>query len=433
MDSGKSYKISTGTGVAIVMANMIGTGVFTSLGFQVKDMENPVSILILWLLGGLLALAGAFSYAEVGTTIRKSGGEYVFLSSIYHPIIGYLSGWISLTVGFAAPIALAAIGVAKYLQVEPLYQMTVAISVVAIISFIHTQNLRISSRFQVLSTVFKVSVMVILILAGLAISGYEEPNIELSHQVFLEINSSAFAIALIYVTYSYSGWNAAAYITEEFRNPLKSLPIALIGGTVLVTMLYTLLQFVFLKHIPFSELLGKVEVGQLAAMNMFGSAYGKVFSFVIAMLLVSSISAMVWVGPRVTSSMANRHPFWNYFSVGKDKIPKKALWLQFIISAVLIITGTFEQIMVYCGVLLSVSSMLVIFAVFILRYKNHDKSVPVFKSPIFPFFQLVYLFSMFWMIGFTLVEYQQEVLLGLLNLIVGLLTYFISKRLEIKR
>lgn len=323
------YKINTLAGVAIVMANMIGTGAFTSLGVQLKEMQSLPVILTLWVLGGILASAGAFSYAEVGTSIASSGGEYAFLSEMYHPIAGYLSGWISLTVGFAAPIALAAIAFTEYFQFGDFDPRWMAILIIVIITLIHTQNLHTSSRFQIVSTLFKIAVMVTVILSGLLITGQAGAKFCIGNDYYAEIKSGAFAMALIYVTYSYSGWNAAAYISEEFKNPRRSLPIALIGGTFVVTILYTLLQFVFLKHVPISELRGQVEVGEIAAAKMFGSSRGRLFGIIISVLLVSSISAMVWVGPRVTSSMAGQHKLWEYFKTNPGKIPTRALWLFF--------------------------------------------------------------------------------------------------------
>src|SRR5690606_20613194 len=170
MQKNLSYKISTLAGIAIVMANMIGTGAFTSLGFQLKDMQNPISILTLWVLGGVLALSGAFSYAEVGTYIRKSGGEYAFLSEIYHPLLGYLSGWISITVGCAGPIGRAVICFTEYFQICDFNTKCNAIVMLAVITIIHTTNLRTSSRFQIVSTFFKVMVILAIILSGLMMS-----------------------------------------------------------------------------------------------------------------------------------------------------------------------------------------------------------------------------------------------------------------------
>lgn len=411
------------------MANMIGTGAFTSLGFQLKDMQNPISILTLWVLGGVLALSGAFSYAEVGTYIRKSGGEYAFLSEIYHPLLGYLSGWISITVGFAAPIALAAIAFTEYFQIGGFNTKWVAIVMLAVITFIHTKNLRTSSRFQIVSTFFKVMVILAIIVSGLMMTGNTNISLEITPDYYSEIKSGAFAIALIYVSYSYSGWNAAAYITDEFKTPRKSLPVALIGGTLIVTFLYSLLQFVFLKHVPMGELIGQIEVGAIATEKMFGESISKFFSIAISILLISGISAMVWVGPRVTSSMANQHRLWNYFKTANNKIPQRALWLQFVISFILIVTGSFEQIMIYCGVLLTLSTMLVVYAVFILRFKNKEKNADTYRSPLFPLFQILYLLLSGWMIAYTIINHPYETIIGLLNLLVGMITFYISKRM----
>jgi len=430
MANNSSYRISTLAGVAIVMANMIGTGAFTSLGFQLKELHDPIAVLTLWLLGGLLAISGAFSYAEVGTAIRKSGGEYTFLSQMYHPLIGYLSGWVSLTVGFAAPIALAAIAFTAYFPLEGVNLKWVAILLLAGITLVHTKSLRVSSRFQIISTLFKLIVMAFIILSGLALTPHSDASLKMTTNYLSEIKSSAFAIALIYVSYSYSGWNAAAYISEEFKNPRKSLPISLIGGTVIVTLLYTLLQMVFLKHTPFTELVGQIEVGEIATSKMFGEPVGRIFSITISLLLVSSISAMVWVGPRVTSSMASQHKFWNYFKTTDNEIPKRALWLQSIISFFLIVTGTFEQIMIYCGVLLTLSTMLVVWAVFILRFKKHYKNIDAYRSPLFPLFQILYLLLSIWMIAYAIISHPLETTIGLLNLFIGFTTYYIGKRMQ---
>ena len=232
----QTYKITTLTGLALVVANMIGTGAFTSLGFQLKDLSNPTVVLMLWVLGGVIALSGAFSYAEIGTHITRSGGEYAFLTRLFHPLIGYLSGWISITVGFAAPIALSAMAFVAYFPFFDLNPKWTSIAIVAIITFIHTRNLNVSSKFQNISTFFKV----VLIIALIGIGVWLEPTFNnsgfLTNSDYSNLISPAFAVALIYVSYSYSGWNAAAYITEEFKNPKKSLPIALIGGTLLVTL-----------------------------------------------------------------------------------------------------------------------------------------------------------------------------------------------------
>ena len=428
MQPKSKHKITTLTGIAIVVANMIGTGAFTSLGFQLKDLNNPSVVLTLWVLGGILALSGAFSYAEVGTVISKSGGEYAFLSKIYNPLIGYLSGWISLTVGFAAPIALAAIAFSEYFPFGNFNVKWMSIALVAVITLIHTQSLKLSAEFQNISTLLKVILIVIIIGVGLILPEHSGNEIVSSKGYFTELTSTAFAIALIYVSYSYSGWNAAAYITEEFENPLKSLPKALIGGTILVTVLYTLLQYVFLKHVPVENLAGQLNVGTIATQQMLGEKAGNFFGLAISLLLISGISAMVWVGPRVTSSIAKEHRLWSYFQTQENGIPKRALWLQFGISSLLLFTGTFEQIMIYCGILLTASSLMTVLGVFKLRKQNQQRIG--FKSPLFPLFQIVFILLSVWMIVYALINNTLESALGMSHLLIGTGTYFWSKKIK---
>jgi len=423
-------KITTITGIALVVANMIGTGAFTSLGFQLVDLKNLNSILILWVLGGVIALSGAFSYAEIGTQIQKSGGEYAFLSKLFHPLVGYLSGWISITVGFAAPIALSAIAFVAYFPFVSLNPKLTSIILIGLITAIHTRSLSISSKFQNISTLLKVALILVLIIIGLSI-GASSPNVATFEGVnFTEIISPAFAIALIYVSYSYSGWNAAAYIIEELQNPKKTLPIALIGGTLLVTVLYTLLQYVFLKHVPISELSGQLNVGTIAMSKILGDNYGSIFGLAISLLLVSAISAMIWVGSRVTSSIANDHKFWQYFKVEGNNLPKRALWFQFGISTLLIITGTFEQILIYCGILLTISSMVTVAGVFKLRFQNRKLLNKGYKSPLFPLFQIIFISLSLWMIVYAFINKPSETFIGFVNIIIGFITFLWSNKLK---
>ena len=415
-----TYKITTLTGIALVVANMIGTGAFTSLGFQLKDLQNPTVILILWVVGGVVALSGAFSYAEIGTHIQKSGGEYAFLTKLFHPLVGYLSGWVSITVGFAAPIALSAMAFVAYFPFFDLNPKLTSIIVVAVITGIHTRSLNVSSKFQNISTFLKITLIIGLIGIGFwQAPSFDNANL-LSNADFSNLISPAFAIALIYVSYSYSGWNAAAYITEEFINPKKSLPIALIGGTLLVTILYTLLQYIFLKHVPIVELKGQLNIGTIAMDKILGEDFGKLFGLAISLLLVSGISAMVWVGSRVTSSIAKEHQFWSFFNSKKSNIPQRALWLQFCVSALLLITGTFEQILIYCGVLLTLSSMVTVIGVFKLRNQNKNTKTNTYKSSLFPLFQMVFIIVSLWMIVYAFINSPFELLVGFGNIVLGL-------------
>lgn len=408
---------------------MIGTGVFTSLGFQLQDVSNTWSILLLWSLGGVMAIAGAFCYAEIGSAINKSGGEYIFLSKLFHPLVGYLSGWVSLTVGFAAPVALAAMAFGVYLgNVLQLNHTFLAVSAILFISVVHSFNLTISSKFQSYASWFKVLLILFLILIGLY---YAEGNsaLNFSDTWTLEVLTPSFAIAFVFVSYSYTGWNAAAYIIEEIDKPRINLPKALVRGTLLVTVLYVLLQLVFLKHGALAELQGQLDIGHIYAINLFGNQGAKTINILISFFLISSISAMIWVGPRVSMAMSKDFKLWRFLHrKNKNNLPVAAVWLQALLSIAYVLTGTFESVLLYCGFILQLSAALTVFGVFVLRKKG--VVTPYFKVPFYPLLPVIFTLFSIWIIVYLLMDKPLECAIGLLILGIGVLTYFVNKKIS---
>jgi len=424
----KQAKIGWISAGALVVANMIGTGVFTSLGFQLEDVRNTWSIVFLWSLGGLVAMAGAFSYAELGAYYRRSGGEYHYLTELYHPLVGYLSGWVSLTVGFAAPVALAAMAMGAYL-----YQLTgippkwLAGSVVLITSLAHSASIRQSSLFQNSLTLLKLVLILGFIIAGLTMTT-EYEAIDWSARWQEELLLPAAAVSLVYVTYSYTGWNAAAYIVEEIDQPARNLPRGLIYGTLIVVILYELLQLVFLKNASYGQLSGQLEIGQIVAENLFGLRGGQLVSTAIALFLLSSISAMIWVGPRVSLVMAEDHALWRFLEYKNEhEVPVRAVWFQSVISLLMIATGTFEQVLLYCGFILQLFSALSVAGAVKLRISGAD--LP-YRSPAHPWMPLIFLAVSAWIIVFLLFEQPVESAIGLGILALGLVTYWLSRRMD---
>lgn len=412
---------------SIVVANMVGTGAFTTLGLQMQHLENTWIILSLWIFGGFIAVFGAISYAELGARMPRSGGEYYFLSKIYHPLAGYLSGWISLTVGFTASIALSAMAMGAYLSgilgVDPRW---IALTVILGVSAIHSVNLRQSSRFQNLFTTLKLGMMVFLIIACFW-QPAERNALQWNSDWFGELNSVHYAVALVFVVYAYSGWNAAAYITGEMRRPARNLPRALIGGAVLVSILYVLLQFGFLHQADREALNGRIEVAQIAANSIFGNEGGQIISLIIGVLLVSSISAMVWVGPRVSRAMAGDYPVWHFLA--RDNaygVPVNAIWFQAGVSIFLLLSGSFEQVLIYSGFILHLSTTAAVAGIFFLRKK--DKAAPPFAGPFYPWGQIIFLVFSVWMLAFLLYDKPRESMLGMLNLAIGAVSYWYNKR-----
>src|ERR1700694_187546 len=301
---------------AIVVADMVGVGVFTSLGFQVKDIPSGFSILLLWAVGGGVALCGVFSYSELGAMFPRSSGEYNFLTRAFHPAFGFLAGWVSATVGFAAPVARAAMAFGEYgksvLPGAP--PLTLAIGVVWLVSLVQLGGVRHSSTFPLVATILKVVLIVAFLVAGFVIGTPQPVSFTPAVSDFALITSAPFAIGLVFVMYSFSGWNAATYIIGEMRTPERSLPRALLVWTLIVIVLYVALNAVFLHTAPIDTRSGQLDVARISASYIFGEIGGRIVAAMICIGLISSISAMMWIGPRVMMTMGEDIPVLRVFA-----------------------------------------------------------------------------------------------------------------------
>lgn len=404
---------------------MIGTGVFTSVGFQLASVQNTWSILILWLGGGILALFGAFAYAELGTHFKESGGDYIYLSRTFHPMLGYLSAWAGLTVGFSAPVALAAMAFTKYLAPFGLQGNTgLAIGIIILIGIMHSLTLKHSSRFQNGTTLVKILFIICLIILGFAVPYSGDNAINLSNSWHQEIIKPGFAVSMVYVAFAYTGWNAAAYVVDEIHEPAKNLPLALIGSTLFVSIIYVLFQVALLRNGTVVQMVGKEEVTFIVFNSLLGKPGGKWVSIFIAIQLIATISSYLWVGPRVTWAMAKENKFWTLLSrKNKHGIPVPAVWMHVCISILLTLTGSFEKILLYAGFVLQLmASLTVATSLFI---KNQD--LKTFRSPFKPLFQILFLLFNGWVLVFTLIDRPVESFIGLGILLAGLVIYFFDK------
>lgn len=423
-------KIGWKTAAALVISSMIGTGVFTSLGFQLINVQNTWSIVLLWVLGGVFALIGAFTYAELGTNFDESGGDYIFLSKLMHPLVGYVYAWVSLTVGFTAPIAISVMAMKSYLNpINPtLFNDWFGAAVILILAAIHSVSIGQSGKFHNISTGIKVGFILLLIILGFSYVPVQEGAIELSAAWQDEILLPGFAVALLYVTYAYTGWNSAAYIVDEIKDPRRNLPKALLIGTTFVTILYVLMQVVFLKHASATQLSGKVEVASIAFQNLFDAEGGHWVSYFIAIQLIATISGYLWIGSRITFAMAKDHSLWSKIAVkNKNGIPVKALWLQAIIAILLTLTGTFEQVLLYASFVLQLMGTLTVASIFWLKGRKG-----AYKSPFKPLLQIAFILFSIWILGYMLFERPKESAIGLLFVLTGVGTYFMSKKNSFK-
>ncbi|MEY3648711.1 MAG: hypothetical protein RLZ13_1596 [Bacteroidota bacterium] len=420
-----SKKISWKTAAGIVIANMIGTGVFTSLGFQLAVVQNTWTILLLWTFGGIMALLGALVYAELGTHFRRTGGDYIFLSETIHPLVGYLYAWVSLVVGFSAPIAIAAMAMNNYLSPVLGETQLPGLIFLVLIPAVHIFSVSSSAKFQNGMTILKIAFVLALIGIGLGFgTNSTSPALNFSDSWQDEILLPGFAVSLIYVFYAYTGWNSAAYIIEEVDQPKKNLPKALIGATLLVMVIYVLLQLVLLKHASVSQLTGQVQVADIAFGNLFGAGGAVWVSLFIGVQLIATISGYAWVGPRVTYAMAKDFKLWSPLAkVNGQNIPVRAIVLNTGISLVLFVSGSFEQIMLYAGFILQLMSTVTVYSS--LKIKKQEG----FKTPFKPLPQLIYLGFSIALMGYLLVDRPKESLAGIGILLLGWGLYAFDKKI----
>ncbi|MCY3566472.1 MAG: amino acid permease [Gammaproteobacteria bacterium] len=428
------------TVVAVIIANMVGTGVFTSLGFQLVDIRSGFALLMLWAIGGLVALGGALTYAELGAALPRSGGEYNLLRRIYHPAAGFVSGWISSTIGFAGPTALGAMTFAAYLSsvfpggLNDGMRKLVAAALVIVMALAHATNHRTSGSTQLIFTNFKIIVIVGFCLLALLVTNEPQPvNFLPQASDGAVLTSSVFAVSLIYVSFAYSGWNAATYLSSEVDNPQRNLPWILVMGTSIVTVLYVLLNFVFLYVAPMDAMVGQVEVGAIVAESALGAVGGQFVGLVFALLLISTVSAMTMAGPRVIQVIGEDFPALGFFSrTNRHGIPAVAIYTQTAVALTFILTSTFESVLVFAGFTMALNSSAAVFGVFVLRRRQPDLPRP-YRTFLFPLPPLVYLTVMGWTLTFTLINRPVEALGSLAIIGSGLLFYFLTLRFQRSR
>lgn len=415
--------------MALVVANMVGTGVFTSLGFQVGALPSPFIICLLWGVGGIVALCGALSYGELASALPHSGGEYHFLSRIYHPALGFASGFVSVTVGFAAPIALAAIALGSHLTeaLPGLPAKPVAFVAILSLAAIHALAVRASGWTQIVVTILKV----VLILGFLAL-GWSKGN--LSGVAFAPTTESlrlvlspAFAVALLFVLYSYSGWNAVAYILDEVRDAPRTAPRAILLGTLFVTALYVALHALFLRSAPPASYDGQINVAGIAAQSLFGAAGGRLMAALVGVGLLASLSAMTWAGPRVSQAIGRDLPALGFLGATSPRgVPRPALALQTALALVFLATATFETVLIYAQFALATSGFLAVLGVLVLRRTRPDLPRP-FRCPLFPAPPLIYLAITGVALAYAAIRRPNEAMAGVATLTLGVMVWMVAK------
>lgn len=427
----------------IVVANMIGAGIFVTSGLIMESIGNSMLMLALWIVAGVIALCGAIAYGELGASIPKAGGEYIFLSELFHPMLGFLSGWVSFIVGFSAPVAASAMGFSEYftrsfpdflttlpesgiLSVESL-KKTIAIALILVFSAIHLGGIEKSARVQNWLTFFKVFMVLGIICVGMMLG---QGNVE--HFDFKQSDSfgmdnwKTMGLSLMWIMFAYSGWNASTYIGSEIRNPARNIPNSLLLGTGIVILLYMGMNIFFVYAIPPDDMKGIIPVGGMAMSFAFGKNMDVLFSLLISFALFSSLSAYLILGPRVTYAMADKGYFFK--SVAridpKTKVPSIAILLQAVISIIMVLSGTFDQILTYLGFSLGIFPVVAVAGVFKLRMTKKS----TLKLRGYPWVHVFFILSSLFILVLAYSERPVESSIAIATVLMGVPFYYLFRR-----
>lgn len=427
----------------IVVANMIGAGIFTTSGLLLSGLNDPLLMIVLWAAGGVIAICGALSYGELGAAMPGAGGEYLFLSKLYHPLFGFLSGWISFMVGFSAPIAASALGFSEYfMRAVPSFPdwlektgfashlltgKLLAITVILIFTFIHYRGIKYGARIQNILTMLKIGLILIFLAAGFFSGKGDMGNMNEGSSLPSGIQGwKTIGLSLMWIMFAYSGWNASTYLGAEIKNPSRTLPLSLLVGTGIVILLYLGINILYIYGIEPEQMKGVISVGGMAMGNLFGKSADTLFSLIIAFALFSSLSAFLIIGPRVYYSMATDGLFFKSAAVVHKKfgVPSNSILLQCLIAVILVLSGTFEQVLTYMGFALGIFPILTVLGV----WKQRKENPQAMRMPGFPYTQILYVITGLMILSLSYLERPMESSVALLTVLIGVPAYFVFKK-----
>jgi APA family basic amino acid/polyamine antiporter len=444
---GKLHKyIGLRSAVALVVANVIGAGIFTTTGFQAADLGHPGWIFALWIAGGVLALCGALCYAELGAANPGAGAEYAYLRDTYGGAVGFMSAVVSLIAGFSAPIAAAAKSFVRYLvhvfpsletEMVLAFGVTVndliALALVWALIALQLRGARAGMRVGDWLTVFKVAGLVAIILAAFTVGRGTLSNLTTIGPVYDSLSgaglSAALGTSLIFVMFCYSGWNASAYVASEFENPQRDLPRGLLIGTAVVVVIYLAINAVYFYGADVSELAGKVEVGLVASRQLFGQFGTSLVTIVLLVSLIASATAMTIAGPRVYYALGSDYSLFQFLSktTSSTGAPMTALLVQGVVTSAILLLGRVDQIQQYSGFTLTLFASLAISCVIVNRVRFPDAPRP-FKVVAYPLTPLLFLGASLWMMYWALQGRPLESMLALATVGFGGLLFLLTSR-----
>jgi APA family basic amino acid/polyamine antiporter len=435
--SGRIDTIGWFTASCLLVSNIIGGGVFTTTGLLARDLGDPMLILLLWSVGGLFAIGGAMVYGELGSRLPHAGGDYVYLREAYGPLVAFLSGWTSFTIGFGAAVAASAISFSAYaFRIFPVTDETgwrakgLSLALLWLVTLVHCRGLAGGGRLQRMITSTKVLAIGVLILGGLSASDAHWDWLSDRH-VVEPPKAGSLAVALVIVIYCYLGWNVAGFIATEIANPRRTLPRVMIGGTAFVAAMYVLLNLVYLSALSVTELAQEpiVPVAEKSAAALWGADSGRLVAALLCLSIAGAVSAMTWAGPRVYWAMAQDGVItpWLAYRHPETGVPARAILFQTLWASALIVSGTFEQLIIYSGMVLAFFMGLTLSAIFPLRSRSQDPG-SVYCSPWYPVLPALLISGATLVVGSSFLQRPVEAFYGAATVAGGLPFYFYWRR-----
>lgn len=435
--SGRIDTIGWFTASCLLVSNIIGGGIFTTTGLLARDLGDPMLILLLWSVGGLFAIGGAMVYGELGSRLPHAGGDYVYLREAYGPLVAFLSGWTSFTIGFGAAVAASAISFSAYaFRIFPVTDETgwrakgLSLALLWLVTLVHCRGLAGGGRLQRMITSTKVLAIGVLILGGLSASAAHWDWLS-DRQVVEAPKVGSLSVALVIVIYCYLGWNVAGFIATEIANPRRTLPRVMIGGTAFVAAMYVLLNLVYLSALSVTELAQEpiVPVAEKSAAALWGADSGRLVAALLCLSIAGAVSAMTWAGPRVYWAMAQDGVItpWLAYRHPETGVPARAILFQTLWASALIVSGTFEQLIIYSGMVLAFFMGLTLSAIFPLRSRSQDPG-PVYCSPWYPVLPALLISGATLVVGSSFLQRPVEAFYGAATVAGGLPFYFYWRR-----
>ena len=433
----KAQRIGWFTASCLLVSNIIGGGIFTTTGLMARDLGDPLLILLLWAIGGVFAIGGAMVYGELGSRLPHSGGDYVYLRETYGSLVAFLSGWTSFTIGFGAAVAASAISFSAYaLRVIPIEDdggwgaKGLSLGLLWVVTLIHCGGLTGGGRLQRLITSTKVLAIGALILGGLSASTAQWDLLS-TRPSDVHPTPGSIAIALVIVTYCYLGWNVAGFIATEIENPQRTLPRVMIGGTAFVATIYVLLNVVYLSALSISALAQEpiVPVAEKSSAALWGPASGRFVAAILCLSIAGAVSAMTWAGPRVYWAMAHDGIISSWLARRDPHtgVPTRAILCQTLWASLLILSGTFEQLLVYSGMILAFFMALTLSAIFPLRARA-TQDTTLYRIPFYPVLPALLVIGALTIVCTSFLQRPMQALYGTITVLAGLPLYLYWKR-----